>query len=113
MVSETIHDLPAPQKFLEHLLPLARLPEAPMIALHWFDAAFAADERWHGSEPSQDYKAGCPDVVVGLYLGIVDGCVIMSHSAYVRENRPTAYRHIWNIPVSLVVKVEVLQVKVR
>ena len=104
------HDLPVAQKFLEHLLQLARLPDAPMIALHWFDAAFDSQERWTGREPSENYKAGCPDVVVEFYLGIEDGCVIISHSAYVREARPNTFRHIWNIPVSLVIKVEVLQV---
>jgi hypothetical protein len=102
-------DLPTPNPELAKLLDVAKLPDAPLIALHWYDAAFDSNERFYGRKAPEDYKAGILDVVVGMYLGIVDGCVLMTHSAgHAPQGKPTSYRHVWNIPVQLVVKVEVL-----
>ncbi len=103
-------DLELPKTPLSHLENLARRAEAPMVLLHWFDACFDSSERVSGRELPDSYRSGCIDVVCGYYIGICDGCVVLSHSAYVREGRPTNYRHLWNIPVSLVVKVEILSV---
>jgi hypothetical protein len=100
-----------PKTPLSRLKALALRAEAPMILLHWLDACFDSTERVSGRKLPKGYQSGCIDVICGYFVGICDECVVMSHSAYVRKGRPTNYRHLWNIPIGMIVKVEVLEVK--
>lgn len=93
---------------LAHLAIKIKYAEAPIVLVHWLDASFDSQERIVGENPPGDYVAGCMDVVMGYFLGVQDGCVILGHSAYVRVNEKTSYRHIWNIPEGMIVKIEPL-----
>lgn len=95
---------------LSHLAPRIKYAEAPLVLVHWLDACFDSQERIVGEKAPEDYVAGTMDVVIGYYLGVADGCVILAHSAYVRKDEKTSYRHIWNIPERMVVKIETLSI---
>lgn len=82
-------------------------PSAKPVMVYWLDAGFSGDEKIYGTA-SEDYKAGCPDCIVGFLLGAKDDCLLLGHSAYVREHQPTSYRHIWNIPLSLIIEIKEL-----
>jgi hypothetical protein len=86
----------------------AQYPKAPMVAVHWYDACFDSSERIYG-EVESNYRAGCPDILVGFYHGVHDRCVVISTSAYVREGKPDNHRHIWNIPVGMIIRVDRLE----
>lgn len=81
-----------------------------MVRVFWFDAGFFSEERIHGPEFEEKYKSGCPDLTIGFYLGTVNGCVVLGESVYARKGEKDSYRHIWNIPVGMIIKVDVLTV---
>jgi len=101
--------LPVAPAAMAHLDALALYPDAPIVAVHWMDAGFSSTEEIDGRDLPKGYRAGCPDCTVGLFVGVEDGCVILSESAYVRGNKPTRYRHIWNIPMPLVIRIDELR----
>ncbi len=85
-----------------------RFPDASLVAVHWLDASFDSNEKIIGELPS-NYKAGIVDLLVGMYLGMRDGCIVISNSVYVGESRRNdSHRHIWNIPVDMIINIEPL-----
>lgn len=95
---------------LRRLLELAKRPEATPVMLHWLDAGFSNTQRLEGNGAPQipkGYRGGCPDCTIGFYLGTRDGCVMLGESVYIRDGHHS-FRHIWDIPEDLIIKVEIL-----
>lgn len=97
-----------PTAVLRHLNKKALDSKKQMVVVHWLDANFDRDGHIRSNNRFDCATDGCLDATIGYYHGIRDGCVILSNSAYIRDDAWESHRLIWSIPKSLVVRVDVL-----
>jgi hypothetical protein len=97
-------NLPNENEGMKEYKKVTPFPQTPIIAIQWLDASFSEGERIEGGVPD-NYRGGIVDTVVGYYLGTKNGIVVVSDSAYIRDDKSESFRHIWNIPTNLVISV--------
>ena len=77
-----------------------------VVVVHWMDANFDSSGRIVNGH--LQCAVGCPDATVGYYHGIENGCVVLSTSAYVSDSGGENHRHVWTIPLGMVVGIDTL-----
>lgn len=105
--------LPKANRDYKYLLKFCESPQAPMVLVHWLDASFDSHASIWENELPQDYSAGYIDRTIGFLLGVRENSLILGESAgkSPKSENNSKYRHIWDIPLSYVIKIEELEAK--